>query len=58
MDQVTPVVDITDKKRLFNAEEGQDETNAVLYNRLPVGAWLIERVGVLSSLNPVKRRKV
>lgn len=58
MDQVTPVVDITDKKRLFSAEEGQDEMNAVLYNQLPVGAWLIERVDVLSSLNPIKRRKL
>lgn len=58
MDQVTPVVDITDKKRLLSAEEGQDDTNTVLYNRLPVGAWLIERLGVLSSLNPIKRRKV
>ena len=58
MDQVTPAVDITDKKRLLSVEEGQDDTNTVLYNRLPLGAWLIERLGVLSCLNPIKRRKL
>ena len=58
MDRVTPVADITDKKRLLSAEEGQDDTYTVLYKRLPVGAWLIERLGMLSCLNPIKRRKM
>ena len=57
MDRVTPVVHSTDKKRLLSTEEGQDDTNTVQYNRLPVGGWLIERGGVLSSLNPIKKRK-
>lgn len=57
MDRVSPVVvDVTDKKRLLSTDEGEDDT--VLYNHLPVGAWLIERVGVLSSLNPIKKKKL
>ena len=58
MEAVSPMVDVTDKKQLLNTDGDQDDTSTVLYNRLPVGAWLIERMGVLSRLDPVKRKKL
>jgi len=52
---VSPVVDIPDKKRLLSADE---DDCTVQYNRLPVGAWLIERMGLLSRLDPIKKKKL
>ena len=62
MDRVTPLMDVTDRQRLLSTEEGQDDTDTVQsrvqYNRLPVGSWVIEWMGALSSLNPIKKRKL
>ncbi len=65
MEAVSQVVDVADKKRLLSTDDNQDDTNTVSYatvcnsyNRLPVGALMIERVGVLSRLDPVKKKKL
>ena len=58
MEAVSQVVDVADKKRLLSTDDNQDDTNTVSYNRLPVGALMIERVGVLSKLDPVKKKKL
>ena len=58
MERISPVVGVTDKKRLLSTDENQEDTHTVSYNRLPVGTWLIERVGVLSRLNPAKKKKL
>jgi len=34
-----------------------EEDTRVQYNRLPIGIWLVERVGVLSRLDSVVKKK-
>ena len=58
MEEVNSVVDVSDKKRLLSTDDDQDDTSAVSYNRLPAGAWLLERMGVLSRFDPVKKKKL
>ena len=59
MEAISPVVDVTDKKRLLSTDDDiREDTNTVSYDRLPVGAWLIERAGILSRVDPIKKKKL
>ena len=57
MEWITPIVDVADRKRLLGKEMNEDD-ETIQYNRLPLGAWLIERVGVLSRLDPIMKKKL
>ena len=37
--------------------EGDDDSKRIQYNRLPIGIWFVERVGVLTRSDPVVREK-
>lgn len=53
----------TERDRLISSEE-QEESHAAeihyetSYKHLPVGVWFIEWMGVLSSIDPVKKKRL
>ena len=46
-----------EKNRLLSSGE-EDDTPKIHYDSLPVGVWFIEWIGVLSRLDPVKKKKL
>lgn len=48
-----------EKQRLLSSEDGEvDNTPRVHFQRLPAGVWFIEWVGVLSRVNPIRKKKL
>jgi len=45
-----------EKERLLSTED-DDDTARIQYRRLPIGIWFVERLGVLSQLDPVVKKK-
>jgi len=56
---VDEMVEATNKRierdRLLSSEE--DDTIKIQYHRLPIGIWFVERLGVLSRIDPVVKKK-
>ena len=48
-----------EKDRLLSSgEEEGDDTPRIHYERLPVGVWFIEWIGVLSRVDPIRKKKL
>ena len=48
-----------ERDRLLSSEEYEgDDTPRIRYERLPVGVWFIEWIGVLSRLDPIRKKKL
>ena len=47
-----------EKNRLLSSGDEEDDTPKMHYESLPVGVWFIEWIGVLSRLDPVKKKKL
>jgi len=49
-----------ERERLLSSgeEEIVDDTPRIHYKYLPVGVWFIEWIGVLSRVDPVKKKKL
>ena len=47
-----------EKSRLLSSGGEEDDTPKIHYDSLPVGVWFIEWIGVLSRLDPVKKKKL
>ena len=48
-----------EKDRLLSSEEHEgDDTPRIRYERLPVGVWFIEWIGVLSRVDPIRKKRL
>ncbi len=49
-----------EKERLLSSDEEEegDDTPKIRYERLPVGVWFIEWIGVLSRVDPIRKKKL
>ena len=48
-----------EKQRLISSEDEEaDSTPRIHFQRLPVGVWFIEWVGVLSRVDPIRKKKL
>ena len=43
-----------EKERLLSTEEDDD---TIIIQRIPIGIWFVERLGALSRLDPVVKKK-
>ena len=46
------------KERLLARELTDDRDDGVQYKRLPFGMWFLERIGILSTLSPTRKKKL
>ena len=49
---------LKERSRLLTSEAVGDREDGVQYKQLPYGIWFIERVGLLSTLSPARRKKL